>query len=83
MTIPDSTRDDKYDEHLDEAEEEQMLEKYKQERQDEMFPDEVDTPRDQLARTRYSSVYAPSGKNAEQCLDSLVFDFVGSRSTGV
>ncbi|PIO23702.1 hypothetical protein AB205_0197490 [Aquarana catesbeiana] len=53
VTIPDSTRDDKYDEHLDEAEEEQMLEKYKQERQDEMFPDEVDTPRDQLARTRF------------------------------
>ncbi|XP_077336712.1 pre-rRNA-processing protein TSR1 homolog isoform X1 [Lithobates pipiens] len=53
VTIPDSTRDDKYDENLDEAEEEQMLEKYKQERQDEMFPDEVDTPRDQLARTRF------------------------------
>ncbi|XP_018412655.1 PREDICTED: pre-rRNA-processing protein TSR1 homolog isoform X3 [Nanorana parkeri] len=53
VTIPDSTRDDKYDENLDEAEEEQMLEKYKEERQDEMFPDEMDTPRDQLARTRF------------------------------
>ncbi|KAG9485824.1 hypothetical protein GDO78_008743 [Eleutherodactylus coqui] len=53
VTIPDSTRDDKYDENLDEAEEEQMLEKYKLQRQDEMFPDEVDTPRDQLARVRF------------------------------
>uniref|UniRef100_A0A8C5MWA9 Pre-rRNA-processing protein TSR1 homolog n=1 Tax=Leptobrachium leishanense TaxID=445787 RepID=A0A8C5MWA9_9ANUR len=53
VTIPDSTRDDKYDENLDEEEEEQMLEKYKLERQDEMFPDEVDTPRNQLARIRF------------------------------
>lgn len=53
LTIPDSTRDDKYDQNLDEAEEEQMLEKYKLQRQDEMFPDEVDTPRDQLARVRF------------------------------
>ncbi|XP_068126188.1 pre-rRNA-processing protein TSR1 homolog [Hyperolius riggenbachi] len=53
VTIPDSTRDDKYDENLDEVEEEKMLEMYKQERLDEMFPDEVDTPRDQLARTRF------------------------------
>lgn len=53
VTIPDSTRDDKYDQNLDEAEEEQMLEKYKLQRQDEMFPDEVDTPRDQLARIRF------------------------------
>ncbi|XP_063812165.1 pre-rRNA-processing protein TSR1 homolog [Pseudophryne corroboree] len=53
VTIPDSTRDDKYDENLDEMEEEQMLEKYKLQRQEEMFPDEVDTPRDQLARIRF------------------------------
>ncbi|XP_077150607.1 pre-rRNA-processing protein TSR1 homolog [Ranitomeya variabilis] len=53
VTIPDSTRDDKYDENLDETEEEQMLEKYKLQREDEMFPDEVDTPRDQLARIRF------------------------------
>ncbi|KAM3934074.1 pre-rRNA-processing protein TSR1 homolog [Leptodactylus fuscus] len=52
VTIPDSTRD-KYDDNLDEAEEEQMLEKYRLQRQDEMFPDEVDTPRDQLARIRF------------------------------
>ncbi|XP_075052781.1 pre-rRNA-processing protein TSR1 homolog [Mixophyes fleayi] len=53
VTIPDSTRDDKYDENLDETEEEQMLEKYTLQRQEEMFPDEVDTPRDQLARIRF------------------------------
>ncbi|KAG8450791.1 hypothetical protein GDO86_003163 [Hymenochirus boettgeri] len=53
ITIPDSTRDDKYDENLDVQEEEQMLEKYKLQRQDEIFPDEVDTPRDQLARIRF------------------------------
>ncbi|XP_056414698.1 pre-rRNA-processing protein TSR1 homolog isoform X2 [Hyla sarda] len=53
VTIPDSTRDDKYDENLDEVEEEQMLEKYKLQRQDEMFPDEVDTPRDQTAKIRF------------------------------
>ncbi|NP_001088282.1 pre-rRNA-processing protein TSR1 homolog [Xenopus laevis] len=53
LTIPDSTRDDKYDENVDEQEEEQMLEKYKLQRQDEVFPDEVDTPRDQIARIRF------------------------------
>ncbi|KAM8976369.1 pre-rRNA-processing protein TSR1 homolog [Pelodytes ibericus] len=53
VTIPDSTRDDKYDENLDEQDEEQMLEKYKLERQDEMFPDEVDTPRNQSVRVRF------------------------------
>ncbi|MEE6469163.1 hypothetical protein FKM82_008521 [Ascaphus truei] len=53
LTIPDSTRDDKYDENLDEEEDEQMLEKYKLQRQDEMFPDEVDTPRDQQAKVRF------------------------------
>uniref|UniRef100_A0A8D2IY21 Pre-rRNA-processing protein TSR1 homolog n=1 Tax=Varanus komodoensis TaxID=61221 RepID=A0A8D2IY21_VARKO len=34
-------------------EDEAMLEKYRQERQQEMFPDEVDTPRDVPARTRF------------------------------
>lgn len=33
-------------------EDEAMLEKYRQERQEEMFPDEVDTPRDVAARIR-------------------------------
>lgn len=52
MTLGESVRDDRYDEKIDEEAEEQMLEKYKQERLDEMFPDEVDTPRDIAARIR-------------------------------
>lgn len=53
MTIGDSVRDDLYDEKVDEEAEEKMLEKYKQERMEEMFPDEVDTPRDVAARIRF------------------------------
>uniref|UniRef100_A0A8C8S9L9 Pre-rRNA-processing protein TSR1 homolog n=1 Tax=Pelusios castaneus TaxID=367368 RepID=A0A8C8S9L9_9SAUR len=52
MTIAESARDDLHDEELDE-DEEQMLEKYKQARLDEMFPDEVDTPRNLPARIRF------------------------------
>lgn len=51
MAVAESTRDDLYDEKLDE-DEEQMLEKYTQERLDQMFPDEVDTPRNLPARVR-------------------------------
>ncbi|XP_004706929.1 pre-rRNA-processing protein TSR1 homolog isoform X2 [Echinops telfairi] len=53
MTIGESVRDDLYDEKVDEESEEQMLEKYKQERLEEMFPDEMDTPRDVAARVRF------------------------------
>ncbi|OWK14530.1 hypothetical protein Celaphus_00000847 [Cervus elaphus hippelaphus] len=53
MTIGESVRDDLYDEKVDEEAEEKMLEKYKQERLEEMFPDEVDTPRDVAARFRF------------------------------
>nr|XP_020765436.1 pre-rRNA-processing protein TSR1 homolog isoform X4 [Odocoileus virginianus texanus]XP_020765437.1 pre-rRNA-processing protein TSR1 homolog isoform X4 [Odocoileus virginianus texanus] len=53
MTIGESVRDDLYDENVDEEAEEKMLEKYKQERLEEMFPDEVDTPRDVAARIRF------------------------------
>ncbi|XP_072326117.1 pre-rRNA-processing protein TSR1 homolog [Scyliorhinus torazame] len=53
MTVPESIRDDNYDEKIDEEEERLMLEKYKQERMDEMFPDEVDTPKDVAARVRF------------------------------
>lgn len=53
MTIGESVRDDLYDEKLDEEAEEKMLEKYKQERLEEMFPDEIDTPRDVAARIRF------------------------------
>lgn len=52
MTVGESVRDDLYDEKVDEEAEEKMLEKYKQERLEEMFPDEVDTPRDVAARIR-------------------------------
>uniref|UniRef100_K7GK29 Pre-rRNA-processing protein TSR1 homolog n=1 Tax=Pelodiscus sinensis TaxID=13735 RepID=K7GK29_PELSI len=52
MTIAESARDDLYDEKVDE-DEEQMLEKYRQERLDQMFPDEVDTPRNLPARVRF------------------------------
>uniref|UniRef100_A0A8C2TJ56 Pre-rRNA-processing protein TSR1 homolog n=1 Tax=Coturnix japonica TaxID=93934 RepID=A0A8C2TJ56_COTJA len=51
MTMSECMRDDQYDEKMEE--DEQMLEKYKQERMDEMFPDEVDTPRDVPARVRF------------------------------
>ncbi|XP_015356474.1 pre-rRNA-processing protein TSR1 homolog isoform X1 [Marmota marmota marmota] len=53
MTIGDSVRDDLYDEKMDEEAEEKMLEKYKQERMEEMFPDEMDTPRDVAAKIRF------------------------------
>ncbi|XP_051848111.1 pre-rRNA-processing protein TSR1 homolog isoform X2 [Antechinus flavipes] len=53
VTLGESVRDDQYDEKIDREAEEQMLEKYKQERLDEMFPDEVDTPRDVAARVRF------------------------------
>ncbi|XP_007935645.1 pre-rRNA-processing protein TSR1 homolog [Orycteropus afer afer] len=53
VTIGESVRDDLYDEKVDEEAEEKMFEKYKQERLEEMFPDEVDTPRDVAARIRF------------------------------
>ncbi|KAM4842894.1 pre-rRNA-processing protein TSR1 homolog [Thomomys bottae] len=53
MMTGESVRDDLYDEKVDEEAEEKMLEKYKQERLEEMFPDEMDTPRDVDARIRF------------------------------
>lgn len=52
MTVGESVPDDLYDEKVGEEAEEEMLEKYKRERLEEMFPDEVDTPRDVAARIR-------------------------------
>ncbi|MCI4385855.1 hypothetical protein PGIGA_G00055610 [Pangasianodon gigas] len=43
----------KYDEGMDEAEEEDGLKRYREARSHEMFPDEVDTPLDVPARTRF------------------------------
>uniref|UniRef100_A0A670ZAT3 Pre-rRNA-processing protein TSR1 homolog n=1 Tax=Pseudonaja textilis TaxID=8673 RepID=A0A670ZAT3_PSETE len=48
MTLPET---EQAEEKMEE--EEAMLEKYRQERQEEMFPDEVDTPRDLPARVRF------------------------------
>ncbi|XP_035390370.1 pre-rRNA-processing protein TSR1 homolog [Electrophorus electricus] len=43
----------KYDEAMDESEEKDSLERYREARSHEMFPDEVDTPLDVPARTRF------------------------------
>lgn len=45
--------DQKYDEDIDEAEEGEGLRRYREARANEMFPDEVDTPLDVPAKTRY------------------------------
>lgn len=49
--------DQRYDEHMDEAAEEEGLKLYREARSNEMFPDEVDTPKDTPARIRYSCVF--------------------------
>ncbi|KAF0030004.1 hypothetical protein F2P81_016735 [Scophthalmus maximus] len=45
--------DQRYDEHIDEAAEEEGLKRYREARANEMFPDEVDTPLDSAARIRF------------------------------
>uniref|UniRef100_A0A3Q3JQ48 Pre-rRNA-processing protein TSR1 homolog n=2 Tax=Monopterus albus TaxID=43700 RepID=A0A3Q3JQ48_MONAL len=45
--------DQRYDEHLDEAAEEEGLKRYREARANEMFPDEVDTPLNTPARIRF------------------------------
>ncbi|TWW77045.1 pre-rRNA-processing protein TSR1 homolog isoform X2 [Takifugu flavidus] len=45
--------DQRYDEHMDEAAEEEGLRRYREARANEMFPDEVDTPIDAAARIRF------------------------------
>lgn len=42
----------RYDEQMDEAAEEEGLKRYREARANEMFPDEVDTPLDTAARVR-------------------------------
>lgn len=44
--------DQRYDEHLDKAAEEEGLRRYREARGNEMFPDELDTPIDAAARIR-------------------------------
>ncbi|XP_071499069.1 pre-rRNA-processing protein TSR1 homolog [Diadema antillarum] len=43
-----------YDVHFDEEAERKMLEKYREERMNEMFPDEIDTPMHTNARVRFA-----------------------------
>lgn len=45
--------DQRYDQHIDEAEEGEGLRRYREARANEMFPDEVDTPLDVPAKTRF------------------------------
>lgn len=45
--------DQRYDEHIDEAAEEEGLKRYREARANETFPDEVDTPLDMPAKTRW------------------------------
>ncbi|XP_071395887.1 pre-rRNA-processing protein TSR1 homolog isoform X2 [Centroberyx affinis] len=45
--------DQRYDEHMDEAEEGEGLKRYREARANEMFPDEVDTPLDAPAKVRF------------------------------
>ncbi|XP_043910314.1 pre-rRNA-processing protein TSR1 homolog isoform X2 [Protopterus annectens] len=53
MTVAESVRDEQYDDKINEEEEKDMLEKYRQQRMEEMFPDEMDTPMDTPARIRF------------------------------
>ncbi|XP_055958411.1 pre-rRNA-processing protein TSR1 homolog [Patella vulgata] len=54
MTVTENNDDEKYDANMDMDEEIRVLEKLKEERQHAMFPDEVDTPMDIPARTRFA-----------------------------
>uniref|UniRef100_A0AAV2J1V5 Pre-rRNA-processing protein TSR1 homolog n=1 Tax=Knipowitschia caucasica TaxID=637954 RepID=A0AAV2J1V5_KNICA len=45
--------DQRYDANIDKAAEEEGLQRYREARANEMFPDEVDTPRDTSARNRF------------------------------
>lgn len=45
--------DEKYDQTVDAFEEHEMLEKLKAAKEDQQFPDEVDTPQDLPARERF------------------------------
>lgn len=52
-TTEQTGTDQHYDEHIDEAAEEEGLKRYREARANEMFPDEVDTPLETSARIRF------------------------------
>lgn len=52
-TVPDSEDTNKYDEKLDMDEERKTLVRFREERMEQMFPDEIDTPGDVAAKDRY------------------------------
>ncbi|XP_064632502.1 pre-rRNA-processing protein TSR1 homolog [Lineus longissimus] len=54
MTVTDGGDVTKYDAAFDIEEEDKLLSKYKESRIDEMFPDEVDTPKDVPAKDRFA-----------------------------
>ena len=53
LTMTEGDEDAKYDKDLDLEEDQKIFEKMKEERQHVMFPDEIDTPQDTTARTRF------------------------------
>ncbi|XP_062328893.1 pre-rRNA-processing protein TSR1 homolog isoform X1 [Osmerus eperlanus] len=53
LTSTERAGTDRYDEHMDEAEEGEGLKRYREARANVMFPDEVDTPLDRTAKTRF------------------------------
>ena len=54
MSVTGSVNEANYDQKMDLSEEQTALQKFKDERQYELFPDEVDTPNDQLAKIRFA-----------------------------
>ncbi|XP_006823486.1 pre-rRNA-processing protein TSR1 homolog [Saccoglossus kowalevskii] len=53
MTMTEIDDDEQYDKGIDEEQERLMWEKYIEQRHNEMFPDEIDTPMDTAARIRF------------------------------
>lgn len=72
--------DQQYDEHMDETAEEEGLKRYREARSHELFPDEVDTPMDTPARTRYCCGLCPA--NDRTITVHSFFVFPGSSATG-
>ena len=54
MSVTGSVNEANYDQKMDLSEEQTALQKFKEQRQYELFPDEVDTPNDQMAKTRFA-----------------------------